>query len=165
MSSTTDPILALSETLAVLRDHVLDTGTLAAIATELRKTAADAAKARASDRQPKAKSRHVILLRSDDKAVCDAVAAGAYVLTVPDDDTTLATYSGDALLARLSKAVQHHNDTPARGRRKHRPIKTFTEAMEHLKPKALSHTDSPKLRIKTRLPVEVVIVTRETFPL
>ncbi len=161
----TDPTVHLSDAISILRDHVTP-DTLTAIAADLQKLVKEEAADRAKDKAPKTKNRFVVLLRSDDEAVARAVQAGAFIVSVPDaDDLTADTYHSDALLQRLAKAAAHHNDNPARGRgkRNHRAIKTFVEAMERLKAKSLAATDSPKVRIKTRLPVEIVVVRKETL--
>lgn len=157
--------LPVDEIVAVLRDHV-DSPTLQAIAKDLLKVEADNKRANTSEKPNRTKSRFVVLLRSEDEAVIKAVQAGAYLVSTPDDETT-DTYHGKALLQRLDKAVAHHNDNPPRGRGKgkHRVIKTLAEAMEGLKGKALAATDSPKLKIRTKLPVEIVVVSHEQFPL
>ncbi len=159
---TNDPNLPLSDIVDVLRQRV-DQSTLLSIVKDLEQAAREAAADRAKDKAPKTKNRFVVLLRSDDEAVARAVQTGGFIVTVPDDTTD--TYHGDALLQRLAKAVAHHNETPGRGRgkRNHRAIKTFVEAMERLKAKSLAATDSPKVRIKTRLPVEIVVVRKETL--
>lgn len=159
----TDPSIPVPEVLAVIRDHVKDPETVKAVAADIAKIQREIAQEKEAEKEgkgPKSKNRFVVLIRSDNPAAQSVAAAGAYVVTVPDDDTT-DTYNGTALLERIKKAVAYHNEKPAGKRgRKRSIIKKFTEAMANLKSKVFKETES-KVLVKTKLPVEVVIVDKE----
>lgn len=166
--SSSIPSIPIPEVLSILRDHVEDPQALKRITEELAKIQRELAAEKEAEKEanangPKTKNRFVVLLRSDDPKAAQAVAAGAYVLTVPDDDTT-DTYNGQALIERLRKAVRYHNDSGSKGGRgrKKMLIKRFVDAMAYLKTKALKETES-KVLIKTKAPVEVIIVGGENL--
>lgn len=157
--------LPISEVVSVIRDRIQDPETLKAIQNDLaqiqRELAAEKEEEK-KDAASKTKNRFVVLIRSDDPKAAQIAAAGAYVVAVPDDETT-DTYNGQALIERLRKAAIHHNEGGSkksnRGR-KRTLIKRFVDAMSWLKPKALKETES-KVLIKTKTPVEVVVVAKE----
>ena len=116
---------------------------------------------KAAEASVKTKTRLAILIRGD-AALQQAVAAGAYVLSVPDDDTVSNTYMAEGLLNRVIAAAKEHNEAPRprRGKSK-RSIKTLNDAMTLLKAKTIKASGS-QFSIKQKgMPVEVVVVTKE----
>lgn len=152
--------LPVDEVLSVLREHVTDSSTLQAITKDLIKTEKEIKEAKAADKTPKAKTRMVALIRGNAE-LKQLVAAGAFVLSVPDDDTT-NTYSGDGLLARLNKAAVSHNEAPRKRRSKNnRKIKTLFDAMTLLKAKTIKASGSTFSIKQKGQPIEVVVVEKE----
>lgn len=151
--------LPIDDVLSILRDHIVDQTSLKAIAQDLIEAEKEVKESKST--APKGKTRLVAFVRGDE-ALKSAVAGGAFVASVPDDDTT-ATYSGDALVERIRKAAVAHNDKPrkkGRGRTRSK-IETWTDAFRCLKSKALKESGS-KISIKQKGEnVEVVVLTTE----
>jgi hypothetical protein len=158
-----DPSLPISDALSIVRDHISDPDLLKAVTADFlkvqRELAAEkeAAKEGATNRN---KNRFVVLLRGD-AALKAAVAGGAFIMAVPDDETLVETYSGVGLLQRFCKAIAHQNDAPKGRRGKARTkIRTYVEAFRWLKPKAVKETESA-FKIKTAEAVEVIVLEKE----
>lgn len=167
--STTNISLPLSDVLAVVRDHVTDPTQLAAIQAELLKTQRQiAADKEAEKGAPKGKTRLCVVIQGD-AALKEAVAAGCYVLSVPDpeDDAELSnTYMGEGLLGRIYTACRAHNDAPKKRRAKaKRKIQTLVDAMSLLKAKTIKESGSTFGIKQKGQPVEIVVVTTPTLPL
>ena len=157
-NSSTIPV---DDVLDVIRQHVKDTATVHAIAKDILAAQKEIAAEKAADKEKgvKTKNRFVVLIRSDDGAkLKPLVGGGAYVMTVPDDSTS-NTYMGEGLLARISSAARTFNDSLKR-KKGNRAIKTFVQAMESLKSKAVKASGSSFL-VKTKYPAEVVVVDKE----
>lgn len=151
--------LPVTDTLDILRAHLKDASLLNAIAKDLiaaEKEIKDAKEPAAA----KGATRLAVLIRGD-AALQQAVAGGAWVVSVPDDDTT-ATYASDGLINRLRAAVTAHNEAP-KGRRKAKArIQTWFQALTGLKAKVIKESGSV-IGIKQKgTPCEVVVLTSET---
>ncbi len=158
--------LAIDDTLEVIRVHLKDNSTLLnAIAKDLIKAEKEIAAAKSAENEsdgPKMKNRFVVLIRSDDsETLKPLVAAGAFILAVPDDDQSIETYSGEGLIGRIATAARNFNETMKR-KKGQRTIRTFVSAMSGLKTKAIKNSGSNFL-IKTKIPVEVVVVDKENI--
>jgi len=165
MSTSTS--LPVDDTIEVLRSHIKDATLLNAVVKDLlaaqREVAQAKAEEAAANKGNKTKNRYTVLIRADASEAAklrQLVAAGGYVLTVPDDDTT-DTYSGEGLLGRISTAARTFNDNLKR-KRTSRLIKSFVQAMECLKTKAIKSSGS-SFAIKTKTPVEIVVVDKENI--
>ncbi len=131
--------LPLDEVIATLKDHLQDNNLLNAIAKDLFQAERDAKAARADHAGPKAKTRLVALVRQDKGST---TLGGAYIVSVPDDDTT-DTYSGEGLLNRLRKAAQEHNDAPRKKRAKSKiKIDTWDALLRNVKAKTFKASGS-----------------------
>jgi hypothetical protein len=151
--------LPIDDTLAVLRDHIKDQTVLKQIAQDLIAAEKEAKESKVTT--PKGKTRLVALVRHDGGSL---VGAGAYIVSVPDDDTT-DTYSKDGLLNRLRKAAQEYNDSPRKRRAKGKPVKieTWTDLFRNVKAKTLKASGS-NISIKAKGdPVELVVLEKETI--
>lgn len=146
-------MLNIDDILPILREHNIEGDNLTKIAKDLIAAEREIKAEAEASKEPKPKSRFVVLIRGD-ASLKKAVEAGAYIVSVPEasDSTTL--------LARLKAAVKTSNDTIKRGRAS-RVIRTFARAMEWLKPKVLKQHQISS--VKTRQPVEVIVVEQETI--
>ncbi len=160
---STQPSIPISDVLAIIRDNVTDATQRAAIAAELLKTQKQIAADKATA-EPRGKTRLAVVLRDDTStsALKDAVAAGCYVLSVPDpeDDTTLAnTYMGAGLIGRIQTAARAHNEAPRKRRSKgKRIITTLHDAMTLLKAATIKGSGSAFGVKQKGTPVEIVLV-------
>lgn len=153
--------LELDSVISILQSHIADGTLIQALAKDL--IAAEREAKEAKEPTTKATPKRLVVLVRGDAALAKAVAGGAWVVSVPGTESPeTTTYSGDSLLSRIKRAVTAANEAPTRGRRRGKPtrIKTFAEAMRWLRPKALKQTEST-LAIRTKEPVEVVVVTAE----
>lgn len=162
---STEPKLPLGDILDVLRERVTDPEVLKTITADLMAASRELAAEKAAEKEnasgSKNKYRLTVLIRGD-ASLKALVAGGAYVFAVPDDPELVETYSGEGLLQRFYKAVHAHNYAPQKGvrGRKRSLFKTFGDAVRGLKPKAIKSTESA-FKIKTALPVEVIVVEKE----
>lgn len=149
--------LPLDDVLSILRDHVSDPKTVKAITLDLVAAEKEVKQEREATAEPKAKKRFVVLLRGD-AILKPALEGGAWIVAIPEGQ------SAEQLLGNVSSAVRASNDALKRNRAS-RVIKTFARAMEWLKPKAIKTAadgDAAKVfAIKTKTPVEIVLVERE----
>lgn len=165
MPPSTSSSLPVDDTIEVLRSHIKDATLLNAVVKDLLAAQREVAQAKAAEAEAnkgvKTKNRYTVLIRADPGEAAklrQLVAAGGYVLTVPDDDTT-DTYSGDGLLGRISTAARTFNDSLKR-KKTSRLIKSFIQAMENLKAKAIKSSGS-NFSIKNRYPAEIIVVDKE----
>lgn len=149
--------LLIDDVLSILKTHVSDDQTVRAIAKDLIKIEKEIKQANLTERSKPNKNRLVVLIRGD-APLKQLTAGGAYIVSVPDNDQT-STYSGDSLLARISSAARTFNDSLKR-KKGNRAIRTFVQAMESLKSKAVKASGSSFL-VKTKYPTEVVVVDKE----
>lgn len=149
------------DVIQVIRDEGLITepAKLQAIAKALDAAAREAKEER--KHSPRGKTRLAILVRGDD-ALQRALGGGAWVVSVPDDEST-ATYSGASLISRLRSAAVVHNEAPAKRRSKSRAkITTWQELFTTIKAKTLKDSGS-QIGVKQKgNPAEVVVLTSET---
>ena len=149
MSFSTD------EVLSIVRDFVTDPIQVKAVTAALIAAEKEAKNERATA-EPKTKKRLVVLIRGD-AATRRAVEGGAWVVALPKNAETAT------LLDKVSAAVRCSNDALKRKRATH-TIKTFARAMEWPKAKAIkaaSVSGAQDFSIKTKTPVEVVVVEKE----
>ena len=156
-------MIPLEDVIEVLKRH-LSTTTLQTVAKDLI-AAEKELKAHRGDAGPKSKKRLVAMVRGDAQLKA-LVAAGAYVVSVPDNDAdpSHSTYTGDGLVKRIVAAARAHNDTPQKRRgRNRRLIKTFNDAMTMLRAKTIKQSGST-ISIKAKgVPIEVVVVEHELW--
>lgn len=154
--------LPIDDIITILRDggHLTDPKALQAAARDL--IAAEKEVKESKEPAVKTKTRLSIVIQGTDE-LKQLVAGGAYVLSVPDDDSVADTYMGEGLIGRIATAARAHNDAP-RGRRKSkRVIKTLNDAMTGLRVKVIKQSGSQfSIRGKGQ-PVEVVVVTAESI--
>ncbi len=151
--------MTIDDTLAILRDHVSDSSLLQAIARDL--IAAEKEDKAAKEPTSKSKTILKVLIRGD-SALKAMVAAGGYILSVPDDDSVSNTYMADGLLGRITTACRTHNDAPKQRRgKKRRQIKTLNEAMVGLKSKVIKQSGSAFTIKGKGIPCEIVVVEKE----
>ena len=155
MSNTT---LSIDDVIVAVRKHVSDDEKVKAIIKDLAAVQQEVEEDK-PEKGPKAKNKFVVLIRGD-AALKDKVAGGAWVVSCSDDETLVETYSGEGLWNRILKAVRYHNDNPGKVKKRHKVIKTFFGAMNTLKPKTFKLTESV-LSVKTREPVEVIVVEKD----
>lgn len=154
-------MIPTDDILAIIRDKISDSSLVQSITKDILAAEKELKQDRAEGVSPKAKTRFVIFLRSEDKAMYQAVKAGAVIASVPDDDST-ATYSGRALLQRLQTAVIAHNEQPRKRKTKGTAkIITWQDAFTRLKSKTIKVSGS-SIAIKNKgLPAEIVILETE----
>ncbi len=152
--------LPIDEIVQILRDggHITDSKALQAAAKDL--IAAEKELKETKETAPKTKTRLVVLARGD-AAMQAALSGGAWVVSVPDDDST-STYSSASLLSRLRTAAAQHNDAPKARRGKGRvKVVTWSDLFRNLKAKTLK-TSGSNVGIKAKgTPSEVVVLTSE----
>lgn len=150
--------LPLGEIIATLNEHLTDRTLVLAISKDL--IAAEKAAKEEKTAEPRGKTRLVCFVRKD--LGSNVLGSAAYVITVPDTDRPESeTYHGAALLGRLRKAAQAHNEAP-RGRRKARAkVTTWMDLFRGVKAKTFKASGSA-ISVKAKgEPVELVILESE----
>jgi hypothetical protein len=149
--------LPTDEVLSIIKSHLPDPKVVQAIAKDLAAAEKEIKEERQATAGPKAKKRLVVLIRGD-SATKAAVEGGAWVVALPEDGNTAT------LLDNVATAVRASNNALKRNRAT-RMIRTFARAMEWLKPKAIKGAaegnPTAVFSIKTKTPIEVVVVERE----
>ncbi len=150
--------MTVNDTLDILRGHLTDSTLLNAIAKDLIKAEKEVKAAKVA--QPKGKTRLVALVRQDPGS---PTLGGAYIVSVPDDDTT-NTYAAEGLLNRLRKAAAEHNDAPRprRGKPKTK-VETWDQLFRYVTPKTLKASGS-QIGVKAKGNAhELVVLAKETI--
>ena len=149
--------IPVDDAIDILRGHISDSATLQAIAKDLLAAEKEAKADRGSDAAPKTKNTMVVLIRGD-AALKSKLEGGAWVVSVPDPVD--GQRNPTPLLDRVSRAVKGYNEGLKRGKT-NKSIRTFARAMEKLSPKSIKNSGGD-FKVKTKLPVEVIVVESDT---
>lgn len=155
-------MIPTDDVLAIIRENIKDSSLVQSLTKEILAAEKELKQERAEGATPKAKTRLIAFLRSEDPVVARAVQAGVVIVSVPDDGST-SSYSGDSLIQRFRTAVIAHNDTPRKRKTKSAAkIVTWNDAFTRLKAKTIKASGST-IGIKTKgVPSEVVVISSES---
>lgn len=153
--------LPIDDIITILRDggHLTDPKALQAAAKDL--LAAEREVKESKTTEPRGKTRLIALVRQDKGS---STLGGAYIISAPDTDTPESeTYHGEALLNRLRKAAQEHNEAP-RGRGKARSkVTTWSDLFRLVKAKTFKQSGS-QLSVKAKGNAhELIVLESETI--
>ncbi len=139
----------IDDVIGVLKSTQIEDNKIHVILKELRSIIEEEKNDKEENKVPKPKGKFVVCIRSDNASLQKELTQGAYIIQVSEENDT------SNLLQRIQTAARSHNDSLKRAKTR---VSSFGDAMNFIKRK---FSKTGEYMVKTKLPVEVQVITEE----